>query len=170
MAAMAGLSLVVVLVWSLGSGTVRAQSVAKSVPDKSAPQAAPQAVPGFWDPRRRPDRPDLSRLTVIRFLTETDYPPFNFVGTDGNPAGFNVDLARAICAELTIPCTIQARPWADLAGALANKNADAIIAGLAIALISVYLAALGTGQKFDRGLRHSHPTTSTSDVPIEPDE
>ena len=47
--------------------------------------AAPQAVPGFWDPRRRPDRPDLSRITVIRFLTETDYPPFNFTGPDGNP-------------------------------------------------------------------------------------
>ncbi|WP_180490266.1 transporter substrate-binding domain-containing protein, partial [Escherichia fergusonii] len=65
-----------------------------------AQPAAPQAVPGFWDPRRRPDRPDLSRLTVIRFLTETDYPPFNFTGPDGNPAGFNVDLARLICDEI----------------------------------------------------------------------
>ena len=63
---------------------------------KPGAQAAPQAVPGFWDPRRRPERPDLSRLTVIRFLTETDYPPFNFTGPDGNPAGFNVDLARAL--------------------------------------------------------------------------
>ena len=70
-------------------GTAYAQT-----PPKPAPEAAPQAVPGFWDPRRRPDRPDLSRLTVIRFLTETDYPPFNFTGPDGNPAGFNVDLAR----------------------------------------------------------------------------
>src|SRR5436305_2087005 len=34
-------------------------------------------VPGFWDPRRRPERPDLSRVSVIRFMTETDYPPFN---------------------------------------------------------------------------------------------
>jgi len=32
---------------------------------------------------------------VIRFLTETDYPPFNYTGADGNPAGFNVDFARA---------------------------------------------------------------------------
>ena len=51
-------------------------------------------VPGFWDPRRRPEKPDLSRVNVIRFLTETDYPPFNFAGPDGNPQGFNVDLAR----------------------------------------------------------------------------
>ena len=55
-------------------------------PIKPPVEAAPQAVPGFWDPRRRPERPDLSRLTVIRFLTETDYPPFNFTGPDGNPA------------------------------------------------------------------------------------
>src|SRR6202000_833438 len=62
---------------------------------KPAVQAAPQTGPGFWDPRHRPERPDLSRLTVIRFLTETDYPPFNFVGADGNPAGCNGDPARA---------------------------------------------------------------------------
>jgi PAP2 superfamily len=41
------------------------------------------------------------------------------------------------------------------------------IAGLAIALVAVYLAALGTGQKFDRRGRSSHPTTSTSEVPVE---
>src|ERR1700761_6554750 len=60
-------------------GGARAEGMAKPTP-----QAAPQSVPGFWDPRRRPDRPDLSRLTVIRFLTETDYPPFNFTGPAGN--------------------------------------------------------------------------------------
>ena len=81
-----------------------------SSPPAVIPQpAAPQAVPGFWDPRRRPDRPDLARLTVIRFLTETDYPPFNFTGPDGNPAGFNVDLARMICEEIKVACTIQMR-------------------------------------------------------------
>ena len=71
------------------SGAAQAQTV-----PKAPAEAAPQAVPGFWDPRRRPERPDLSRITVIRFLTETDYPPFNFTGADGNPAGFNVDLAH----------------------------------------------------------------------------
>ena len=70
--AVAGLSLGALLAVALSSGAAQAQGVAKP-----GSQAAPQAVPGFWDPRRRPDRPDLSRLTVIRFLTETDYPPFN---------------------------------------------------------------------------------------------
>ena len=64
--------------------------------------AAPAIVPGFWDPRRRPERPDLARLTAIRFMTEVDYPPFNFAVPDGNPAGFNVDLARMVCEELKV--------------------------------------------------------------------
>src|ERR1700757_3022530 len=53
----------------------------------SAAQQRSVAVPGFWDPRRRPERPDLSRLQPIRFLTEMDYPPFDYAGPDGNPAG-----------------------------------------------------------------------------------
>ena len=100
-------------------------------PPKAA-EAAPQAVPGFWDPRRRPDRPDLSRLTVIRFLTETDYPPFNFTGPDGNPAGFNVDLARALCDEIKVTCTIQMRRFETLIDALATNRGDAIIASMAV--------------------------------------
>jgi polar amino acid transport system substrate-binding protein len=60
----------------------------------------PVNVPGFWDPRRRPERPDLSRVKVIRFLTETDYPPFNFSAPDGSPQGFYVVLARLMCEEL----------------------------------------------------------------------
>ena len=66
-------------------------------------------MPGFWDPRRRPERPDLSRIKVIRFLTETDYPPFNFSAPDGSPQGFNVDLARLMCEELKTGCTVQMR-------------------------------------------------------------
>lgn len=99
---------------------------------KATTDAAPQAVPGFWDPRRRPDRPDLSRLTVIRFLTETDYPPFNFTGPDGNPAGFNVDLARSLCDEIKVTCTIQMRRFETLVDALATNRGDAIIASMAV--------------------------------------
>lgn len=98
----------------------------------SLPQAAPQAVPGFWDPRRRPDRPDLSRITMIRFLTETDYPPFNFTGPDGNPAGFNIDIARAICEEIKVPCTIQMRRFETLVDAINGNKGDAVIASMAV--------------------------------------
>lgn len=91
----------------------------------------PGAVPGFWDPRRRPDRPDLSLITIIRFLTETDYPPFNFAGPDGTPAGFNIDLARLICEELKVACTIQMRRFDTLIKSLEDRSGDAVIASVA---------------------------------------
>jgi len=90
------------------------------------------AVPGFWDPRRRPERPDLSRIQSIRFLTELDYPPFNYVGADDNPTGFNIDLARQLCDEIKVSCTIQARRFDLLMDALDENRGDAVIASIAI--------------------------------------
>jgi polar amino acid transport system substrate-binding protein len=110
--------------------SVTVVSAQTSTPAVSQP--GPQAVPGFWDPRRRPDRPDLSRITVIRFLTETDYPPFNFTGPDGNPAGFNVDLARLLCEEIKVTCTIQMRRFETLLDAISSNRGDAIIASMAV--------------------------------------
>ena len=98
-----------------------------------APAAQPSvAIPGFWDPRRRPERPDTSRISQIRFLTEFDYPPFNYAGPDGNPAGFNAELARLICEELKLQCTIQLRRFDTLLQALGENRADAVIASLAV--------------------------------------
>ncbi|MGH6676978.1 MAG: transporter substrate-binding domain-containing protein, partial [Xanthobacteraceae bacterium] len=67
-----------------------------------------------------------------RFLTEDDYPPFHFALPDGTLAGFDVDLARAICEELKIACTIQARRFDLLADALNSGEGDALIASLRI--------------------------------------
>ena len=108
---------------SLGAGTAVAQAVGAEPPVQ---------VPGFWDPRRRPERPDLNRVVVIRFLTEIDYPPFNFAGPDGNPQGFNVDLARMLCEELKLACTVQMRRFETLLAALNENRGDAVIASIAV--------------------------------------
>jgi len=105
--------------------TLAADGIASAQPPASV------AVPGFWDPRRRPERPDLSRLQSIRFLTALDYPPFDYAGSDGNPAGLNVDLARMICDEIKVVCTIQARPFASLLESLNDNRGDAVIASIA---------------------------------------
>jgi polar amino acid transport system substrate-binding protein len=102
-----------------------------SAPAQTAPPDAGVSVPGFWDPRRRPEKPDLSRVSVIRFLTEIDYPPFNFAGPEGNPQGFNVDLSRAMCEELKLQCTIQMRRFETLITALNANQGDAAIASIA---------------------------------------
>jgi polar amino acid transport system substrate-binding protein len=95
--------------------------------------AAPNVnVPSFWDPRRRPEKPDTSRISLIRFMTEIDYPPFDYAGTDGNPTGFNVDLARLICDELKIPCTMQMRRFDTLLDSLNDNRGDAAIASISV--------------------------------------
>jgi polar amino acid transport system substrate-binding protein len=98
----------------------------------AAPARAEQTIPSFFDPQHPLQKPDLSHIRQIRFLTEDDYPPFNFLLADGQLAGYNVDLARAICAELDVPCTIQRRSWELLVPALDDNSGDAVIAALAI--------------------------------------
>src|SRR5260370_39292724 len=124
---LAGWVAAALLAAALSGGTAAAQTVTKP-----ATEAAPQAVPGFWDPRRRPERPDLSRISVSRFLTETDYPPFNFTGPDGNPAGFNVGLARALCEEIKGTCTIQMRRFENLLDAISSHRGHPLIPSLAV--------------------------------------
>jgi polar amino acid transport system substrate-binding protein len=88
-------------------------------------------APSFWDPELRLEKPDISGLRAIRFLTADDYPPLNFARGDGELSGFNVEIARAICEELHIGCTIQARRFDSLVDALETGKGDALIASLA---------------------------------------
>ena len=87
-------------------------------------------TPSFWDPALHLERPDISGLRAIRFLTDDDYPPLNFARSDGTLAGFNVEIARAICEELQIGCTIQARAWDTLIDSLETGKGDAVIASM----------------------------------------
>ena len=96
-----------------------------------AQEAAP---PSFWEPRERLTRPDLSAVTRLRFLTAGDFPPFNSLDEKGRLSGFNIDLARAICAELALAgaCEVQAVPWNELQPALEKGAGEAILAGVAV--------------------------------------
>ena len=99
----------------------------------AAPADQP-AAPMFWDIKERLPKPDLSALPRLRFLTTTDFPPFNYLDRDGRLSGFHVDLVRAICAELGVAdkCEIQAMPWEQLEDALERGRGEAIIAGIAV--------------------------------------
>jgi len=91
-------------------------------------------IPQYWDERERLATPDISSFARVRFLTTNDFPPFNFLDGSGRPAGFHVDLARALCAELDIAaiCQIQVIPWEELETALETGQGEAIIAGLGV--------------------------------------
>jgi polar amino acid transport system substrate-binding protein len=118
---------------------LRAVVVALVIAGAGAPVAVAQdtstpavTVPNFWDPKRRVERPPTGTVQALRFVTTDDFPPFNFLDADGRLTGFNVDLARAICTELAIGCTIQARPFDNLVRSVLGENADAAIAGIAV--------------------------------------
>ncbi len=122
-------SLVGGLVFLLLPGAALAGDTAPSPPSGGPPAVF---VPSFWDPAVTPEKPDPATLGSIRFITEGDDPPFGFTLSDGTLAGFDVDLARALCAELEVTCTIQVRPFDTIVPALKAGLADAAIASLAI--------------------------------------
>ncbi len=88
-------------------------------------------IPDLFDPHHRVAVPDLRSVKTIRFLTTDDFPPFHFARPDGTLAGFDIDLARAICADLKLVCTIQARRFDTIAAQLKAGTDDAAIAALA---------------------------------------
>jgi polar amino acid transport system substrate-binding protein len=111
----AAVAAVAVLVVACLAGSARAEDQSAATKLAAAP-AAP--TPTDAVPRR----------VVIRFLTDSDFPPFDFYDEDGVLVGFNVDLARAICLELNTSCDIKARPWEELFAGLKSGEADAVIA------------------------------------------
>ncbi|WP_245269425.1 transporter substrate-binding domain-containing protein [Allorhizobium undicola] len=98
-----------------------------------ASEAAPP-FPVMFDAGEHLQKPDLSVLLRLRFLTTNDFPPFSFMDQTGHLTGFNIELTRAICAELSVAdkCEIQSVPFADLEIALLSKHGDAVIAGNAV--------------------------------------
>lgn len=97
-----------------------------------AAPACAQPLPYHADPDAREILPGAVLVPAIRFLTTADFPPFNFRDGEGELIGFNIDLARRICTEVNVACTIQAWPWDQAANALADSQGDALIAGLAM--------------------------------------
>ena len=111
-------------------------AAARAAPVQAAPvQAAPQPdvfVPSLWDPASPPPKPDLAALKPLLIVTGQDDPPFAFTLPDGTPAGFDVDLARALCDVLKVTCTVQARRWDTVLPAVVAGAGDAAVASLAI--------------------------------------
>ena len=68
----------------------------------------------------------------LRIATTGGYPPFNHVDDAGEMAGFDVDIARALCAELGTECEIVLEEWERLIPELRAGSFDAIAASMSI--------------------------------------
>lgn len=97
-----------------------------------AASAQSVAIPNFWDPRIRLDKPDPGPPRVVRFLTDDDYPPLHFAAPDGTLTGFSVELARAVCEKLMWTCTVQARRFDTLLDSLGEARGDVLAAAMSV--------------------------------------
>lgn len=68
----------------------------------------------------------------IKIATEGAFPPFNMMDKNGKPAGFDVDIANALCAEMKAQCTIVTQDWDGIIPGLLAKKYDAIVASMSI--------------------------------------
>ncbi len=80
-------------------------------------------------PAPEPPVVPVERRILLRFLTEAEFPPFNYYDDEGILTGFNVDLARALCLEMNVACDLQVKAWEELLPAAAKGEVDAVIAG-----------------------------------------
>ncbi len=109
-------------------------TAAFAAPGKAVAADEGDSLPLMFDARERLARPDLSTIVRLRILTTVDFPPFNFTDQTGRISGFNVDLAREICAELKLEakCQIQALPFDELEKTLEANGGEAVMAGIAV--------------------------------------
>lgn len=68
----------------------------------------------------------------LRIATEGAYPPFNELRPDGSLAGFDVDMAKAICADMKADCEFVKQDWDGLIPGLLARKFDLIAASMTI--------------------------------------
>lgn len=106
-------------------------SPARSVAQDAGPIAAP-FIPSFWDVRARIEPVEISGSRTLRILTSDDFPPLHFSGPGAVPTGFSVEIAREVCEQLRVNCTIQTRRFEDLLRALDAGQGDLLAAAFVI--------------------------------------
>jgi polar amino acid transport system substrate-binding protein len=70
--------------------------------------------------------------TAVRVGIQANYPPFNGYDGDNNLAGFDVDIANALCAEMKAECGFVVQNWEGLIDALIAEKFDAIVSSMSI--------------------------------------
>ena len=73
-----------------------------------------------------------ARAEQIEICVEGAYPPFSQINNQGEIEGFDIDIARALCAEMGVDCALVVTEWDAIIPALEEDKCDAIIASMSI--------------------------------------
>ena len=125
---LAACALALATVWSVGE----------------AAQVRNDIVPDAWQGDALRPRPNMQGLEKLRFVTDSDYPPFHYFDEVGALTGFNADLAKAMCEALEVECEVKDVDWSDIFITLERGEADAAIASIRISAESLARADFTT--------------------------
>ena len=70
--------------------------------------------------------------TRLRVGVEGAYPPFSSVGPDGQIKGFDIDIAKALCAQMKAQCALVQLDFDGMIPALQARKIDMIVASMSI--------------------------------------
>lgn len=68
----------------------------------------------------------------LKVAIDPTYEPFTFKTPDGKPAGFDVDIANALCEQIKRTCVFVEQPWDGMIPGLQAKKYDVIISSMSI--------------------------------------
>jgi hypothetical protein len=145
--------------------------------------ALPTLGPGFQYPWLYEGLPDTPASTLMEALSygRAGVTHFGVQGAVQSVAGFaSLHAAITLLVALMVQFTLRSKVlkwvfWVNFGCTLLATiyfgwhYISDDVAGIMIALISFYVGGIASGQKFDRHGRSSHPTSTTSAVPVDHD-
>ncbi len=78
------------------------------------------------------DTKKVSDVTGVTYKVgmDSDYPPYEFIGEQGKPTGFEVELLQAIADDQKVKVTFMPMPWSLLLKGLSKNEYDIVIGGI----------------------------------------
>ncbi|WP_043447260.1 transporter substrate-binding domain-containing protein [Halotalea alkalilenta] len=68
----------------------------------------------------------------IKIATDATFPPFEYIDAQGQLAGYDVELAQAVCEAAELDCELIAAAWDGMIPGLMSRKYDALISQLTV--------------------------------------